>query len=239
MGRSGEGAGGACGVDGGAGVRGGRGAMGRAATTGQGVGRGRTWPAVSRSRSYGIVAASARPGLGMPTGCDGTPGRAGGGLGQTRWLLSPFGRLSAHQLLGHEAWDTLGHGPRAVCLPVQLEALSLSPGARPGWQQWDGGRGEGEALNTQGLVASGELGTEPRGHAPGKSSGKRRRHHGTPGSVPGRSRCASTGQGPSQGGPGVPGGLLPPTLGQPFSLAEGCKGSEMCEGQKEPPSPSL
>lgn len=34
-------------------------------------------------------------------------------------------------------------------------------------------------------------------------------------------------------------GCRPPARAWAFSLAEGCKGSEMCEGQKEPPCPSL
>lgn len=102
-----------------------------------------------------------------------------------------------------------------------------------------GGLGGGEAANPQGPSASGELWMEPLGHVPSKSSGKRRRHHSASRSVPGRAWCAGTGQDPSRGGPGAQEGLPPPPRAWAFSLAEGCKGSEMCEGQKEPPCPSL
>lgn len=140
-----------------------------------------------------------------------------GGVGQTRSLLLPFGRLLAHQVTGPEAWRALGHRQWAVCSPVQLGATLTIPGLL------DGNWGGGEAPNPQAcclLESSGwsHLGTHPAG-AQGKGDSTR------------------AFEDPSQGGSGALKGLSPSPW--PFSLAEGCKGLEMCEGQKEPPCPSL
>lgn len=101
----------------------------------------------------------------------GTAGKVSGGVGQTQWLLLPFGRLLAHRVMGPEARHALGHRSWAVCSPVQLGAALTLP-RLPG-----GNWGDGEALNPEArwLLESSEwsrLGTHPAG-VQGKGDGTR------------------------------------------------------------------
>lgn len=150
-------------------------------------------------------------------GCDGTPGKASGGFRQTQWLLSRFGCLLAHQVMGREARGTLGRGPQAVCSPVQLKAPLAVPGRLPrlGAVGWRPGRGRGrEPPGPSGFrrapdgaaraCAQQELRekeTAPQCVRIRPEEGLVCRHRS--GSIPRRAWCAGTGQDPSRGGPGA------------------------------------
>lgn len=93
--------------------------------------------------------------------------------------------------MGREARGTLGHGPQAVRLPVQLEAPLAVPGhpsqlRAAGWAAW-----EGERLRT------------PRARRLPESSGWS--HLGTcPARAQGKGDGTTARQDPSRGGPGAP-----------------------------------
>lgn len=63
---------------------------------------------------------------------DGKPGQQRGGFRQTQWLLLQLGCLLAHQVIGWEAWSTLGYLQQDFCLQnkkVQVETPSCLPHA--------------------------------------------------------------------------------------------------------------
>lgn len=134
---------------------------------------------------------------------------------------------------GVEARGTLGRGAQAVLLAGPARSPSRRPRAPDPAGSSGTVPGEGERLRTP------RDRWLPESSGWSRSSGTGGRQHSPSGSVPGRVWCASAGQDPSRGGPGAPEGLLPLPRSWAFSLAKGCKGSEMCEGQKEPPCPSL
>lgn len=92
---------------------------------------------------------------------DGKPGQQRGGFGQTQWLLSQLGCLLAHQVIGWEAWSTLGYLQQDFCLQnkkVQVETPSCLPHATVPAASTGMLPGEGRsAVNTQNSAVSGEL----------------------------------------------------------------------------------